>query len=78
MTDMTDEDVTITGNDIAFFMMEQLESQRRVYDCLLTLIAAIAGDEAAVTLQETHERNEFLYPPAWVENTNNDKDEHVS
>lgn len=35
----------------------------RIYDALLTLLAATAGKEIAEELQEAHERGDYLFPP---------------
>lgn len=73
---MTDDDGRVTVNwddiqagDVVFFMMEHLESQRRIYDALLALLA-VQDAELPAALLERHKAGEFLYPPPWSEDGN--------
>ncbi len=52
--------------DIAWFMMEMMEGNRRLYDVLLSLLSAQTSADKARELQAMHERGEFLFPPAWT------------
>ena len=54
----------IEAGDVAFFMMEHLASQRRIYDALLALLA-VKNPDNAVDLLKQHRRGEYLYPPPW-------------
>lgn len=53
----------LDNEEIAFIIATHLDTQLRIYDCLLTLVAAQAGPETAKSLQELHEQGDYLYPP---------------
>jgi len=57
------EPLEITGEEIAWLASMQLHSQYRIYDVLLSILAALGHSESAKKLQELHEKGEFLYPP---------------
>ncbi|MCA1799814.1 MAG: hypothetical protein LC650_00785 [Actinobacteria bacterium] len=61
----------IEAGDVAFFMMEHLESQRRIYDALLAMISMSSRDTAN-SLLSAHKRGEFLYPPPWGDQLGDD------
>ena len=49
-----------------FFMGAMIDSQYRIYDVMLSILAAAAGSETAKALQEMHYNSEFLYPPPFM------------
>lgn len=51
--------------DMAWFMLETVETGRRLYDVLLALLAAQTDADKARELQELHESGRYLFPPAW-------------
>jgi hypothetical protein len=60
---MENEEVGITGEEVAWLASMHFHSQYRIYDALLSILAALGHSDAAKNLQAMHERGEFLYPP---------------
>jgi hypothetical protein len=50
-----------------YYAMMMLNSQFRIYDALLSLLAATTDSETAKKLQTLHEKGEFLYPPPYLQ-----------
>jgi hypothetical protein len=50
-----------------YYAMMMLNSQFRIYDALLSLLAATADPDTAKKLQALHEKGEFLYPPPYLD-----------
>ena len=66
-----EEEVDI--EDLTWVMYLYLNSNIRIYDALLTLIAGLVGSDKAKQLQQIHEKGQYLYPPPFVKNeTEND------
>jgi hypothetical protein len=61
---MEDEE-ELTSED--YYAMMMLNSQFRIYDAILSLLAATADAETAKALQSIHEKGEFLYPPPYFD-----------
>lgn len=61
---MEDEDEL---TDEHYYAMMMLNSQFRIYDALLSLLAASTDASTAKALQALHEKGEFLYPPPYFE-----------
>lgn len=66
-TDSQQDDVGLSDVDIAWFMMEMMEGNRRIYDVLLSLLAVQTSADKAGELQAMHAAGKFLFPPAWSE-----------
>lgn len=77
MVSMTENEETpeITMDDVVYFMGWHIDSQRRIYDCMLALIATLGENEKAKELQAMHERGQFLYPPPWAQGQQQEKDD---
>lgn len=60
---MEDEEVELTGEEIAWLASMHFHSQYRIYDALLSILAALGHADGAKSLQAMHEKGEFLYPP---------------
>jgi hypothetical protein len=58
-----EEEVTISPEEVAWLATVHLNSQLRIYDALLSILAAVGSSQAAKDLQQLHEQGEFLYPP---------------
>lgn len=67
MTDNADED-DFTIDDVIYWMGWHMDSQRRMYDVLLSIFAASPGGGSlkAKELQQMHAAGKFLYPPAYT------------
>lgn len=67
MTASNDNDAhdvpNLTIDDIVYFMGWHMDSQRRIYDVLLSLLAAQGLNDKAKQLQTMHAEGKFLYPP---------------
>jgi hypothetical protein len=63
---MEDEEEVITYEDIAWLTSLIVNSQFRIYDVLISILAASAGSEKAKQLQEMHEEGKFLFPPPHI------------
>lgn len=68
---MEEEKIKLEDADWAFFMGAMIDSQYRIYDVLLSVLAATAGSEAAKNLQAMHYQSEFLYPPPFLDDGEN-------
>lgn len=62
---MDNEQLTI--EEISFLFSAHIDTQIKIYDCLITLIATQAGSEIAKELQELHEQGKYLYPPPYTQ-----------
>jgi hypothetical protein len=56
-----EEEVTL--EEIAWIAYIMVNSQFRIYDALVSLLAATAGSDKAKQLQQLHEQGKFLFPP---------------
>jgi hypothetical protein len=63
---MENEKLALEDADWAFFIGAMIDSQYRIYDVMLSILAAAAGSETAKALQEMHYNSEFLYPPPFM------------
>lgn len=65
MTDSVNDEQQpqLTIDDVIYFMGWHMDSQRRIYDVLLSLFAAQGHGDKAKELQALHEQGKFLYPP---------------
>lgn len=59
-----DGGVTITEEELIFFMSTHLHNQHRIYDALMANLAAQSADKAK-ELHGIHKKGEFLFPPPW-------------
>jgi hypothetical protein len=68
-----DADVDLTVGDVAYAIGWHMDSQRRIYDALLTLIhiqtVNTSLEGKAKELQSLHEQGKFLFPPPWAGDT---------
>jgi len=61
---MEDEELVLEPEE--YYAMMMLNSQFRIYDALLSLLAASTDAQTAKALQALHEKGEFLYPPPYL------------
>ena len=61
-TDDAGDVPTLTMEDVIYWMGWHMDSQRRIYDLLLSLFA-VENAARAKELQQMHESGKFLYPP---------------
>jgi hypothetical protein len=66
------ENQQIDPEELSWVMYLYLNSNIRIYDALLTLIAGLVGSEQAKNLQQLHEKGSFLYPPPYLQQQEND------
>lgn len=78
MVDDTEDDEAVserlTEYDIIYWMGWHMDSQRRIYDVLLGLLASATTSEQAKQLQELHAKGEFLYPPLYAQGDEDETD----
>lgn len=77
-SDAPDNDLTM--DDVIYWMGWHMDSQRRLYDVLLTLVhfEALKTQNPdlygkAKELQELHEQGKFLYPPVYAQPDDGDR-----
>jgi hypothetical protein len=63
MEDEYEEVEQISAAEVAWLASMHFHSQYRLYDAMLSILAALGHSQAAKDLQALHERGEFLYPP---------------
>lgn len=61
-----EEEPEVTLDDIAWISSLIINSQFRIYDVLISLLAVLGGSEKAKQLQELHEKGGFLFPPPHI------------
>ena len=61
-----EEEPEVTPEELAWIGYIIVNSQFRIYDSLISLLAVLGGSDKAKSLQEMHERGEFLFPPPHI------------
>ena len=61
-----DKPLEITQDDIAYTIGWYMNTERRIYDVLLAILATTNPDKAK-QLHQLHENGEFLFPPPWTQ-----------
>lgn len=60
------EEPQINNEELAYMAFLLINSNFRIYDTLITLVAGLVGADQAKQLQAMHERGEFLFPPPFL------------
>lgn len=67
-----EEPLALDEESLIYAIGWHMDSQRRLYDIGLTLVAHFTGKENAAKLQQAHESGDFLYPPPWAQEADNE------
>ena len=62
----------LSEEDIIYWMGWMMDSQARLYDAHLAILAALGAGEQAKELQQLHEQGKFLYPPDYAKDEQDD------
>lgn len=57
------EEEKLTVEDVAWLASMHMDIQFRLYDVMISILAATAGADTAKNLQQLHEDGQYLYPP---------------
>jgi hypothetical protein len=66
-TDGEDYNEEVSTEELAWIAYMLVNSQFRIYDVLISMLAVTGGSDKAKSLQDMHERGEFLFPPPYIE-----------
>ena len=58
-----EEEPEVTLDELAWIAYIIVNSQFRIYDALISILASTAGSDRAKQLQQLHEEGQFLFPP---------------
>lgn len=56
----------IETEELAWIAYMLINSNVRMYDALISILAVLGGSEKAKQLQELHESGEYLFPPPYL------------